>query len=319
MSVAIPEPMHLVVRHLLSLTTVDVAYGTNTLAGGDFYWVATAGGDAEAKGHNVVTESLSARDTAAFTATGLPPGFDGAIATAADVGSTWATNDLTCAGTYGCHGNPALGSDDFVAMSGAHHGAEAATAYRAGGSLADSYRFLLGIKGVEDADWEFTSAADDHNQYHGDARDSAQIASDTPADATTISALCARCHGDFHSNDGGIAYLNDITNSWLRHPTDFDMNASGGTSEYASYGGATNAYQVEAPVASEVADATVRATVLQSAGDAIVTCISCHRAHGSPHDDLMRWDYDPATTAMIAGTTSAGNAGCFNCHTTKDD
>ncbi len=47
----------------------------------------------------------------------------------------------------------------------------------------------------------------------------------------------------------------------------------------------------------------------------IVTCLSCHRAHGSPYADLLRWDYD----TMIAG--NAGDAtgkGCFVCHTTKD-
>jgi predicted CXXCH cytochrome family protein len=47
----------------------------------------------------------------------------------------------------------------------------------------------------------------------------------------------------------------------------------------------------------------------------IVLCLSCHRAHGSAHDDLLRWDY----AGMQAGTTGAeAGSGCFICHTTKD-
>jgi predicted CXXCH cytochrome family protein len=46
---------------------------------------------------------------------------------------------------------------------------------------------------------------------------------------------------------------------------------------------------------------------ISTAGDAIVTCISCHRAHGSPYYKLLRWDY--------AGSISTG---CAYCHTSKD-
>jgi len=291
-------------------------YGTDTLAGGNFRWV-VAGPDST--GHNVATDSLVGADALALDASNLPPGYDDAQALAAGVvNANWSTNQLTCAGTFGCHGlrdGTATYDDEFVAMSGAHHGAEGATAYRAGGTLADSYRFLDGIKGVEDPDREFSVSAADHNQYHGDARTSAEIAADVPADATTISALCGQCHGDFHSNNGGIAYGNDISNSWLRHPTDIDMNHAGIGPEYADYGGAgTNAYVPEAPVASIVTDDTVLPDVLDVAGDAIVTCISCHRAHGSPYADLMRWDY-PTVNSAGGGASSAG---CFQCHTTKD-
>ena len=59
---------------------------------------------------------------------------------------------------------------------------------------------------------------------------------------------------------------------------------------------------------------TVNSTVLQAAGDAIVTCISCHRAHGTPYADLLRWDY---SNNCNAGSDNA-DCGCFQCHTTKD-
>ena len=91
--------------------------------------------------------------------------------------------------------------------------------------------------------------------------------------------------------------------------------------EYGSYNGVTNAYSVEAPVADNTlvigVKTALRSQVLQTDGDAIVTCISCHRAHGSPYPDLLRWDYNTDTDVMSAGN-SAGNVGCFICHTTKD-
>ncbi|MCK4488054.1 MAG: hypothetical protein KAU38_15015, partial [Desulfobacterales bacterium] len=45
----------------------------------------------------------------------------------------------------------------------------------------------------------------------------------------------------------------------------------------------------------------------------IVMCLSCHRAHGTPNNDLLRWAY-----TMDAGS-GTDNGGCFICHTTKGD
>jgi len=54
----------------------------------------------------------------------------------------------------------------------------------------------------------------------------------------------------------------------------------------------------------------------ESDGRANVMCLTCHRAHASPYEDMLRWDY----TAMIAGSADSGdyNTGCFACHTGKD-
>ena len=292
--------------------------GNASLAGGNFYWVE---GGSDAKGHNIANASLTPEDANALTSGNLPPGFDDTIAGNAGVNNTEQWTDatgarLTCAGVYGCHGDRSLAGaeDDFVAMSGAHHNG-LSSGFADGTTLANSYRFLNTIKGVEDADWEYTNSSSDHNQYHGISRSSGQIGSDTVADTTTISALCAQCHGDFHSNAGGIAYGDDIGNSWLRHPTDLDLSNGGGGSEYASY----VTYSVEAPVASDlVADTlhTVQETLQEGTdNDAIVTCVSCHRAHGSANDDLLRWNY----TTMNAGNGGAASgSGCFTCHSDKD-
>ena len=108
---------------------------------------------------------------------------------------------------------------------------------------------------------------------------------------------------------------------WLRHPTDFSLNDVS-TTEYAAYNGAAvpgaASYSVVAPVGSVNVSAVLsQVDVTQGAAtnNAIVTCISCHRAHGSPYSDLLRWQYDE--THILAGG-GEGNVGCFICHTTKD-
>ena len=285
-------------------STTEPTYGTdgttgNTLAGGNFYWADT---DATT-GHNVPglgsTESLTA-----------PPGYDGGRADAQGNipgGGTW-SGSVTCAGANGCHGTHVSGQDDMAGVRGAHHtnvGGSLTTA----DSVANSYRFLIGIHGYEDSDWEYQPTASAHNQYKGVAR------TGNVSDTSTISWLCGECHGEFHT------YATDVGSSspWLRHPTDLSLNDVTGT-EYESYNNATDPtsapYSVAAPVASTDVSAVLSTVdVSKGAGtdNAIVTCISCHRAHGTPYSDLLRWDY----SAIVAGG-GGGNIGCFICHTTKD-
>ncbi len=276
--------------------------GVNTLAGGNFYWVTQTGG--APKGHNVVGIGAVAE-----TLTSVP---GAGTATVPAIGA------LTCAGTTGCHGDRTE-TDEFGAVGGGHHGAgAAANGYVAGSTtdMSDAFRMLSGIQGIEDADWEFTAdgtkATADHNLYKGVARSDEAV-----VDNTTISSLCAQCHGEFHNGPGNIS-SSTFGSPWVRHPTDFDMSELGTGSEYAGY----TAYSLEAPVASTSMDGTTLLTTIDhiggaglANGNAVVTCISCHRAHGSPHDDLLRWDY----AGMDAHSASAAAGGCFACHTTKDD
>lgn len=305
-------------------STSGVLSTTNlTLAGGTFGYI----GDNPKSAHNVY----------GIAADGAiePPGWiDTAFKNTADksVADTWDSKQLTCAGTNGCHGNHAE-IDDFADIRGAHHGDDSTID---GDSVATSYRFLRGILGYEDPDWELTVSATDHNTYYGVDR----IKTTGVMDKQTISYLCAQCHGLFHSNDGtstdrGINYDDDAigtTDPWLRHPTDFSLSATGDT-EYTNYADASgtiggNTYNYVAPLATEnVNDAlvnnnsTARPAVISepfttTTGDNdIVTCLSCHRAHGSPYDDMLRWDY----ANMNAGSGgNFANKGCFACHTTKD-
>ena len=279
---------------------------TGTLAGGSFYWVGTGAVDAD--GHNVL--GIANPDAALGN---TPPG------------GTGLTSQLTCAGTTGCHGDRTVG-DQYASISGSHHAppqnAGGITGAVDGSSLANSYRFLKGVEGIEAADWEKTPSATSHNQYYGVAR-----TSDATVDTHTISSLCGQCHGAFHAsatahNDtsaptAGISYANNMTSPWVRHPTDFDMNTVK-AKEYGAYGGGVigtggGAYLPNTPVGSN-SIAAVKTTVLNAPGDAIVLCVSCHRAHGSNQPDMLRWNY----TAMNAGGGTS-TTGCFACHTTKDD
>lgn len=283
---------------------------TNTLAGGSFYFMRT--GLDDTKGHNVL--GVMGVD-ATISPTNTPPGFDPTIRPLA---VNWAGNQLTCAGTYGCHGNPAE-LDDFAAISGAHHTDDSGGI--TGATTGLSYRFLDGILGIEmNSDgnrWEYRPTYQLHNQYMGVDR-----ATDTYENVTTISYLCAECHGYFHSGAGDLGTDSDTTfvSPWLRHPTDLDLASATGNTEYLAYPGAFGApgtYSVVAPVASnQPAVGGIQETVLNDTGDAIVTCISCHRAHGTDYADLLRWDY---TTNCEASTgMHSTDCGCFACHTTKD-
>ncbi len=306
------------------------AEGTNSLAGGTFNMVLTI----DSRGHNVA--GISTVDVALGE---TPPGWIASTFVASTGSGTapvgdingaladWGTTQLTCAGTNGCHGSH-TNADDFADIRGAHHGDDT-TLPLDGSTIATSYRFLRGILGLEDDDWELTVAADDHNQYYGVDR---STASTTGMNAQTISYLCAECHGLFHSSDGtmtdgGIIHNGPSianANPWLRHPTDFALTTAGG--EYLSYAavdgtaastpGSVAAYNYIAPLASATVTAVITNPFLAANSD-VVTCLSCHRAHGSAHDDMLRWDYG----AMNAGTADAagfGNKGCFACHTTKD-
>ncbi len=290
---------------------LDSADPANTqLAGGNFYWteLAVAETTRDPKAHNVTGLSVNAQDNALAD---TPPG-----------GSALSGN-ITCAGTTGCHGNR-TNANEFTDLGGAHHNNETAQITVAEAQAAatanepgQAYRFLDGIAGYEHVNREYEAtqtATTGHNEYYGDVR-----ANDSLADSNTISALCAVCHADFHNDSGGEALGSGGSNfasPWLRHPTDLQMAGLGG--EYAGY----SSYSLLAPVARSTVPAAASSTVNTTAGtDAIVMCLSCHKAHGSAYADILRWDYDAATTQCVSeiGNGSGTQCGCFECHTTKDD
>jgi hypothetical protein len=330
--------------------TLVNASGTNTLAGGTFNYVRdddTQDGYA----HNVSNiravkdSNMTSFAPPGWAATDFAPnsGTGGTITPLA-VADDWTNTQLTCAGTSGCHGNHTA-ADDFTDIKGGHHGDDTTID---GSSVAKSYRFLRGILGYEDGDWELSVSSSDHNTYRGVDRNNGTTATGS-MDKTTISYLCAECHGLFHSGDE-IIYDSaddgvDNSNPWLRHPTDFALKSTDTNSEYLSYAdadgelasaaGTTAVYNFVAPLASDsvgtAANNNVKvSTILPPTGaisnpfggtddNDIVTCLSCHRAHGSAYPDLLRWNYlDMQAGSGGDGTNAYANKGCFACHTTKD-
>ncbi|OAG27714.1 cytochrome c3 family protein [Thermodesulfatator autotrophicus] len=260
----------------------------NTLAGGNFYWVSQGQED---RGHNV--KPFPPDSVYGYT----PPG-----------GSPL-SSQLSCAGLNGCHGDRSK-QGDFEAILGAHHANDDVID---GNTVGTSYRFLLGIKGYEDPKWEYKPNVFSHNQYKG-----ADRISETEVDKSTISYFCAQCHGNFHSGSSQIsADIGGWGSPWLRHPTDYDMGNTLSDSEYRNYPGdypgagatGSNPYSLIAPVGSEDVSSPKSNILFQK--DAIITCISCHRAHGTPYKHNLRWDYYgwPETTSIN---------GCNACHTAKN-
>ena len=280
-----------------SLPSYSFGGNRNTLAGGNFFWVTQD----DSLGHNVA--GIANQDGRLSQ----PPGFNTSYGR-----SSWPINQqVTCAGTYGCHGDPSK-SDPLLAIFGAHHkNIDRTNGTDDASEVWNSYRFLLGIKGTEDPDWELTLGVNDHNGYY------AVTTPPSPGSNTgSINYLCAECHGLFHSD----TYSGSYSSPWLRHPTDYDMN-NVKTKEYGNYPNtsifngklgvsATGDYFADVPVGNN--QGAVLSQVLVNTGDAIVLCVSCHRAHGSPYNDILRWDY----AACNAGSQNA-NCGCFACHTSK--
>ena len=300
-----------------------------TNAGGDFWWVEN---ETDAKGHNVLDISANIDGN---IANNTPPGWDAGATTGHTFGAVgggtpnWAGNQLTCAGTYGCHGVRTT-ANSLDAITGSHHnnepgagGVVSATQASTASTVANSYRFLAEIKGLEQADWNWNETAASHNEYYGTDFQNAERDDDGtqvyPATKDTMSYFCAQCHGNFHSE------IDDDTthgSPWRRHPTDIVL--PGGGTEYARYnndagGGAAGDYNVVVPVARPVVPAASTNTVAPgdstTADGAIVMCLSCHRAHGSPEDDMLRWTYSTMTVGSGPGTN---NTGCFVCHNDKN-
>lgn len=200
-------------------------------------------------------------------------------------------NELTCAGAKGCHGKHVAGMDSDTGISGSHHGAADAT-----------YRFLwigttaspTAVLGIGDSDREETVSNSDHNVYSAHSTQG-------------ISSFCNQCHGEFHGT--AADETGGTSNPWKRHPTDYKLFTGGAAWNAAS----TNLNADDAPIGLVSIGANVTTTNYYQDGtidtdNSAVICLSCHRAHGSSNDDLLRWDY----STMNAG--EGGTSGCLSCH-----
>lgn len=270
----------------------------STLAGGNFFWVSQAGGDAF--GHNVF--GISQVDEA-HSDDGAPGGIGATVgpgSTCYNCHFTLATEDFACQGCHFANGTHHL-EESPTGIAGADDGW-----YRfLGNAMAES--LASGVTGVEDPDWEQDVSPTKHNVYKGTTVD---YSTTTQLTNNSIGELCAGCHSRFHHavTAGNSEGMRGASGAWIRHPSDVALRDDG---EYAAY----TVYDPLAPVAKQALDGTVSSVV--TPGEDVVTCISCHRAHGSPYPDMLRWDYNNDCSAG-SDDTAANPCGCFTCHTTKD-
>jgi predicted CXXCH cytochrome family protein len=244
-----------------------------------------------------------------------PPGYSPDMDPSTNKYNSWpygfaADQQPLCAGTYGCHGNRNEDSQTR-AMFGTHH-ADDSMLQLDGSSLnqasqgfspGTSYRYLSGVKGGEDDDWEFTQASDDHNEYFG-AVVSGRSGNTSQSSVETMSEFCASCHGIFHMSGtgGGTGISSTDASPWIRHPTDVMIP---NTSPYSNY----NTYELTARVARTTLPLSPSSDP-EIGSNSIVFCLSCHKAHASNQPDILRWSYD----AMVTGGSSGSNKLCFACH-----
>jgi len=257
------------------------------LSGGNFYYVKTLG---DRRGHNV--DGIAPPDAKNMF---VPPGYDRASDPSA-IGFD-PEKPLACAGSNGCHGDRDV-ENPFAAILGTHHSADSPID---GSTIARSYRFLKrtakvkGVVGLEDKDWGYAATTKKHNEY-------------TPS----INRLCADCHSGLYRRD-------EIgrESPWFRHPTGIVLPRRG---EYRNYNPGVppppersdiRIYSLDAPVARPAVPQAPSDEVRP--GTDVVMCLSCHVAHGSPNEFMLRWNYDE----IVSGED--GDTGCFICHTGKGE
>lgn len=273
-------------------SNIPIVYNTvppaTPLAGGNFHWVATD----DTKGHNVF--GIAAADVDLNSAPGRTAGVCSNGTCHNTLAAAPVADNYNRGGCQGCHVFTYHHQDNAVFRFLKGHGANPPITLT--NARRDITAFPDYVTGIEDSDWEFTKGPNDHNFYKGV---NATYASNGTGltNQKTVTSFCSGCHGVFHDNMGS-------SSPWIRHPSDILLPQTG---EYGGYNPVTS-YSTEAPVGWTDPASPTRA-------GAVVMCLSCHRAHGSPHADLLRWDY----SGMIAGTTGGtAGTGCFTCHTNKD-
>ena len=279
-------------------SSTEPTYGTDTLAGGNFFWVVSD----STKGHNCLAIDGMPGDENLTEAPGKPSQASG----------------QNCSG---CHDQI---TDCESCHKPAHHADDTQSAIV--GKTGGWYRFLnssyhpsdnTGVMGIEDDDWEYTRSAADHNEYMG-------CSNPYGNDDNSMSNYCAGCHYGFHGinyTDTDGSALADNHAPWFLHPTHLPLSDTASDKEYHDYNGG-NGYSPLAPIARDPdrlagmtgPDQNVYVAYGVNDGDQVM-CLSCHRAHGSPYADMLRWDYQ----SCDAGSGAENGCGCYVCHTTKDD
>lgn len=299
----------------LGATKIPIVFNTSEptqpLAGGNFYWVRSSG---DAYGHNVAGIS----NTDSVLSSGPPgslyiDGWPSAMCTPCHMdlsipeSASWSSWGVNKGGCEACHvpRHHAYGTNPVAGQEEGWYRFLGSAMYRA---EYDDMVTPTGVVGIEDDDWEQTVSDTDHNVYQG-AVGYVGAGAGSGLSEGSIGQICVGCHGQFHHVYAGIAEsgMTDVSGAWIRHPADVLIPDTG---EYADF----NTYIPLTPVG--LLNVTFDDANFQTLDKSrtVVNCISCHRVHGSPYPDMLRWDYLNDCKA----DTPNSSCGCFSCHTTKD-
>jgi len=272
------------------------------LAAGNFYWVAQ--GD-DSAGHNIFAGDPDP------VLSDAPGSWIGCGNPLTSCHSNLSEPDITLGperqGCTKCHM-----MDNTPITSGYHHADD--TDPVVDNETQGWYRYLSGhmsgdargVSGMEDSDWQFTSSATDHNEYFGTTGNETMPTTGFFNLGHTTTAFCCGCHGNFHQQK-----INDV---WVRHPADAIIQDALEYSTAFNAVAGVGVYDPQVPVARPDFTGWTIPSGDVTLGTDMVMCLSCHKAHGSPYPDMLRWDY----SEMIAGDNTK-SGGCFSCHTQKND
>ncbi|MDH5299041.1 MAG: hypothetical protein OEV91_08480 [Desulfobulbaceae bacterium] len=277
---------------------------TTPLAGGNFYWVTKNSN----RGHNCLSIPGMVNDP---DLDGKTPGQPGGTGGDCERCHARIVDCTSCHAPkhHAGSGSAVVGKNDgwYRFLNSSLHGHD-----------------LAGVKGIEDSDWQYTMSASDHNEYNG---------TNNPLgfDDNSMSNYCGGCHYMFHgaqnTDSDPVSWFCDNKSPWYLHPTHLALSQTAAGKEYHLYNTSDDAtagsFNPDVPVArnptrlSGMAASSSQVYVAAGAaqGDQVM-CLSCHRAHGSPYADMLRWDYQGMSAHNAGGATGSG---CFVCHTAKDN
>jgi hypothetical protein len=108
-------------------------------------------------------------------------------------------------------------------------------------------------------------------------------------------------------DDGrGISTGGTNASPWIRHPTDVMIPSDPPYSNYKTYNLTAKVARTTVP--------NVSSEETQIGTTAVVFCLSCHKAHASQYEYMLRFPYDQ----MLADDPGAAKGtGCLACHNDK--
>jgi len=259
--------------------------------GGDFGWLkkhylytidgATTHESGASHGHNIIAADFGfVADTANTTAPG----------------GTFAAGELSCTSCHDPHGNYRRLADGSVVASGPSitgSGSYASSPAPAAGSAVGVYRLLAGA-GYSRGGVTFTGAPvavapEFNNRSEVTSETRVAYGHATGAGQETWSRWCATCHPQMlsqgHSADVALGAM--MRDTYAAYVKSGDLSGSLDT----SYSSLVPFVENTSTFSALASHARSDNGALEGPGSSdLVSCITCHRAHASGWEDMMRWN-----------------------------